>query len=209
MATGRSTALYGQLQVFSLNTILSALNLQKVTGNLTLAQYAQYAQILIKNGEVVDAWSETERGLNALLPLFGWEEGFFSFDVTPVETRTINISLPVLQVRSAVYLEEQKATTRGGALPGGRIVEGIATAVRSIFSKEIPSAEHVLQVNQESDGEVTIQPEHWSILRYLVTGPRSVNEMADLTNTPLDAFVPVATDLVRSKLLRVLPPGQR
>jgi hypothetical protein len=209
MATGRSTALYGQLQVFSLNTILSALNLQKVTGNLTLAQYAQYAQILIKNGEVVDAWSETERGLNALLPLFGWEEGFFSFDVTPVETRTINISLPVLQVRSAVYLEEQKAATRGGALPGARQMEGAPAAVRSIFSKEIPSAEHVLQVNQESDGEVTIQPEHWSILRYLVTGPRSVNEMADLTGTPLDAFVPVATDLVRNKLLRVLPPGQR
>jgi hypothetical protein len=71
MATGRSTALYGQLGIFSLNTILSALNLQKVTGRLTLAQYDQIAEIIIRNGEVVDAWSETERGLNALLPLFG------------------------------------------------------------------------------------------------------------------------------------------
>jgi hypothetical protein len=209
MATGRSTALYGQLQVFSLNTILSALNLQKVTGHLTLAQYAQYAQILIKNGEVVDAWSETERGLNALLPLFGWEEGFFSFDVLPVETRTINISLPVLQVRSAVYLEEQKASRAGGQQNQHGHMQESSVANRSIFSREIPSAEHILQVNQDSDGEVTIQPEHWNLLRHLVTSPRSVNEMAELTGMPLETFVATASELVRGKMLRVLPPGQR
>ncbi|MEI6044439.1 MAG: DUF4388 domain-containing protein [Chloroflexota bacterium] len=194
MATGRSTALYGQLQVFSLNTILSALNLQKVTGRLTLAQFDQIAEVIIKNGEVVDAWSQTERGLNALLPLFGWEDGVFSFNVQPAETQTINISLPVLQVRSAVYLEEQKSNKKH----------------TPIFTREIPSANHIIQVNQDSDNEeVVIRPEQWSILRHLVTGPKTVQEMADLTETSLEAFVQVASDLVRNNMLRVGAPGSR
>lgn len=207
MTTGRSTALHGQLQVFSLNTILSALNLQKVTGMLTLAQYAKYAQILIKNGEIWDAWSETDRGLSALLPLFGWEEGFFSFEVKPVESRTITMSLPVLQVRSAVYLEELKASQRnGGALPSPANVP--LPGPVSIFTNEVPSAEHVLRINQDSEGEVTIQPEHWSVLRFLVAGPKTVAEMAELTNSQVETFVPFATELVRNKMVQVLPPGQ-
>jgi hypothetical protein len=193
MATGRSTALYGQLQVFSLNTILSALNLQKVTGRLTLAQFDQIAEVIIKNGEVVDAWSQTERGLNALLPLFGWEDGVFSFNVQPAETQTINISLPVLQVRSAVYLEEQKSSKKQV----------------SIFTPQVPSAAHVLQVNQDSDNDVVIKPEQWNVLRHLVTGPKTVQEMADLTETPLDAFVQSVSELVRSNMLRVGPPGSK
>ena len=192
MATGRSTALYGQLGIFSLNTILSALNLQKVTGRLTLAQYDQIAEIIIREGEVVDAWSETERGLSALLPLFGWENGVFSFNLQPAETRTINISLPVLQVRSAVYLEEQKNKE-------SRV---------SVFTREIPSAQHVLEINRDSDEEVSIRPEHWGLLRYLVTGPQTVEKMAEMTDTPLEAFVPVATELVKANMLRVLSPSR-
>lgn len=194
MTTGRSWALYGQLQVFTLNTILSALNLQKVTGILTLAQFDQMAQVLVRSGEVVDAWSSTERGISALLPLFGWEEGFFTFDVQPVETQTINISLPVLQVRSAVYLEEQKNSKRQPA---------------SIYTREIPSPDHILEVNPDSENEVTIQPEQWTIFRHLVSGPQSVRHMAELTDLPLEAFVPVASELVRNNLLRVMAPERR
>jgi hypothetical protein len=195
MATGRMTALQGQLQVFSLNTILSALNLQKVTGRLTLAQFDQIAEVIIKNGEVVDAWSQTERGLNALLPLFGWEDGIFSFTVQPAETQTINISLPVLQVRSAVYLEDQRSQR--------------TRATVSIFTREVPSAQHVLMVNQDSDDEVVIRPEQWSILRHLVAGPKTVQEMADLSEMSIEAFVQVATGLVQNKMLLVAPPGTR
>lgn len=190
MATGRSTALYGQLGIFSLNTILSALNLQKVTGRLTLAQYDQIAEIIIRSGEVVDAWSETERGLNALLPLFGWENGVFSFNLQPAETQTINISLPVLQVRSAVYLEEQKQNKNR----------------TSVFTREVPSAQHVLEINRESEGEVNIRPEHWVLLRHLVTGPQSVEKMAELTQSTIESFVPMATELVKANMLRVLNP---
>lgn len=194
MTTGRSWALYGQLQVFTLNTILSALNLQKVTGILTLAQFDQMAQVMVRDGEVVDAWSSTERGLAALLPLFGWEEGFFTFDVQPpVDTQTINISLPVLQVRSAVYLEDQKRKKQ----------------VTSIFTREVPSADHVLEVNPDSDSEVTIQPEQWTILRHLVAGPQPVRKVAELLDLPLEAFVPVASELVRNRMLRVLAPERR
>jgi hypothetical protein len=198
MASGRSTALYGQLQVFSLNTILSALNLQKVTGRLTLAQFDQIAEVIISNGEVVDAWSQTgERGLNALLPLFGWGEGVFSFTVQPAETQTINISLPVLQVRSAVYMEQQREEQKAARRPP------------SIFTQEIPSSEHVLTVNHESENDVVIKPEQWNVLKYVVTGPKTVKEVADQTGTPLETFVQVATDLVRSNMLRVAEPGSK
>jgi hypothetical protein len=190
MAAGRSTALYGQLGIFSLNTILSALNLQKVTGRLTLAQYDKIAEIVIRKGEVVDAWNETERGLNALLPLFGWDNGVFSFQLQPAETQTINISLPVLQVRSAVYLEEQK---------NGR-------AVRSVFTKEIPSGQHLLDLNRDNNSDVSIKPEHWDILRSLMTGPQTVEKLAELTDTRMEALVPIAAELVRANMLRVLAP---
>src|SRR5689334_367745 len=146
-AGGRSQALYGQLGIFSLNTILSALNLQKVTGRLTLAHYDKIAEILLKDGEVVDAWHETVRGMNALLPLFGWKNGVFSFNVQPVETQTINISLPLLQVRSAVYLEENKNGTGRGT-----------TGNLSFYTKEIPSPRHVLELNPETGAEVLIKP---------------------------------------------------
>jgi hypothetical protein len=190
MAAGRSTALYGQLGIFSLNTVLSALNLQKVTGRLTLAQYDKIAEIVIRNGEVVDAWNETERGINALLPLFGWENGVFSFNIQPAETQTINISLPVLQVRSAVYLEEHK---------NGR--------ARAVFTKEIPSPQHVLDLNRDTNSDVSIKPEHWDILRNLVTGPQTVEKLVELTDTRIEAFVPLATELVRANMLRVRAPN--
>lgn len=190
MAASRSTALYGQLGIFSLNTVLSALNLQQVTGRLTLAQYDKIAEIVIRSGEVVDAWNETERGINALLPLFGWENGVFSFNVQPAETQTINIPLPILQVRSAVYLEEHK-NGRG----------------KTFFTKEIPSGHYVLDLNREPSGDVSIKPEHWDILRNLVTGPQTVEKLAELTNTRLEAFVPVAAELVRANLLRVMAPN--
>ena len=190
MATGRSTALYGQLGIFSLNTVLSALNLQKVTGRLTLAQYDKIAEIVIRSGEVVDAWNENDRGINALLPLFGWENGVFSFNVQPAETQTINIPLPILQVRSAVYLEEHK---NGPA--------------RTVFTREIPSGQHVLDLNREQSGDVSIKPEYWDILRNLVTGPQTVEKLAELTNTRLEAFVPLAAELVRANMLRVMAPN--
>ena len=190
MAAGRSTALYGQLGIFSLNTVLSALNLQKVTGRLTLAQYDKIAEIVIRNGEVVDAWNESDRGINALLPLFGWENGVFSFILQPAETQTINISLPVLQVRSAVYLEEYK-NGRG----------------RSVFTKEIPSGQHVLDLNHDATTDVQIKPEYWDILRNLVTGPQTVEKLAELTDTRMEAFVPVAAELVRANMLRVMAPN--
>lgn len=194
-AGGRSQALYGQLGIFSLNTILSALNLQKVTGRLTLAQYDKIAEIMVKNGEVVDAWHETVRGLNALLPLFGWKNGVFSFNVQPVETQTINISLPLLQVRSAVYLEENKASGRG------------TTGNLSFYTKEIPSPRHVLELNHETGAEVLIKPEHWDILRNLVAGPQTVEKLAELTNTRPEACVALVTEMVRANMVRVVAPN--
>ncbi len=192
MAAGLSPHLYGQLSTFSLNTILTALNLQKVTGRLTLAQSDQIAEIIVNKGEVVDAWSEVDRGLGALLPLFGWDFGVFSFTVEPAVSKTIDISLPVLQVRSAVYLEEQKSSRQR----------------TSVFTREIPSPQHILEINRDSEGEVSIRPEYWSLLRHLVTGPQSVERMAEITDTSIEAFVPVATELVRANMLRVLSPGR-
>lgn len=192
---GRSQALYGQLGIFSLNTVLSTLNLQKVTGRLTLARYDKIAEILVKDGEVVDAWHENGRGLAALLPLFGWENGVFSFNVQPVETQTINISLPLLQVRSAVYLEENKAALSRGT-----------TGNLSFYTNEVPSPKHTLDLNHEIAGEVTLRAEHWGILRNLVAGPQTVEKLAELANTRLETFVPLATEMVRANMLRVVAP---
>lgn len=197
-AGGRSQALYGQLGIFSLNTILSALNLQKVTGRLTLAQYDQIAEIMVRDGEVVDANYENTRGVNALLPLFSWENGVFSFIVQPVETQTINIPLPILQVRSAVYLEEAKK---------GKTRPAVAAAAPGYYTKEIPSARHVLDLVHEAGAEVEIKTEYWGILRNLVTGPQTVEKLAELTETRLESFVPLATAMVRAQMVRVVAPN--
>jgi hypothetical protein len=198
---GRSQALYGQLGIFSLNTILSALNLQKVTGRLTLAQYDQIAEIMVKDGEVVDAVYENVRGVNALLPLFSWENGVFSFIVQPADTQTINIPLPILQLRSAVYLEEARnGKIRPAAAP-------TATAPNTAFyTKEIPSSRHALDLIHEAGAEVALKTEYWGILRNLVTGPQTVEKLAELTETRLETFVPLATEMVRAQMVRVVAP---
>ena len=187
----RSPALGGQLQVFSLNTVLSALNLQKVTGLLTLASLDQTAQVAVAQGEIVDAWSSTgERGLGALLPLFGWENGFFSFEVRMVETQTINISLPVLQVRAAVWLEEQKATRQRS----------------TIFTREVPSPDHLMVVNPNIDGDIELQPDQLQVLMQLFAAPRTVREVAEALGESVETFVPKATQLVRNNLVRIQSP---
>ncbi len=194
MGSNRTTALYGQLHIFSLNTILSTLNLQKVTGRLTIALFDQVSEVLVKNGEVVDAWSQTERGLNALLPLFALDDGVFSFNPQAVETRTINISLPILQVRSAVYLEELKAIKR-------KPVSG--------FSTEIPSANHILVVNPSPPGEVIIKTEYWKVLRFLLIEPQSLLDVSELTSLSLESLMPVATEMARNKMVLVNAPGSK
>ena len=197
-AGGRSQALYGQLGIFSLNTILSALNLQKVTGRLTLAQYDQIAEIMVDEGEVVDALYENARGVSALMPLFGWENGVFSFIVQPADTPpTINIPLPILQLRAAVYLEEAKAGQTRPPAPTGP----------SYYTKEIPSPRHILDLNREAATEVVIKAEYWGILRNLVAGPQTVEKLAELTETRLEAFVPLATEMVRAQMVRVVAPN--
>ncbi|MBN9391815.1 MAG: DUF4388 domain-containing protein [Chloroflexi bacterium] len=199
-AGGRSQALYGQLGIFSLNTILSALNLQKVTGRLTLAQYDQIAEIMVRDGEVVDAVYENGRGVNALLPLFSWENGVFSFIVQPADTQTINIPLPVLQLRAAVYLEEAK---NGKVRPAAAAPAAPNTA---FYTKEIPSSRHTLDLVHEAGAEVALKTEYWGILRNLVTGPQTVEKLAELTETRLETFVPLATEMVRAQMVRVVAP---
>ena len=96
---------------------------------------------------------------------------------------------------SAVYLEENKAA-------GGRGTTGNL----SFYTREIPSPRHVLDFNREPGGEVTIKPDHWDILRNLVAGPQTVEKLAELTNTRPEALVPLATEMVRANLVRVVAP---
>jgi hypothetical protein len=202
-AGSRSQALYGQLGIFSLNTILSALNLQKVTGRLILAQYDQIAEIMVKDGEVVDAVYENVRGVGALLPLFNWENGVFSFIVQPTDTQTINIPLPILQLRAAVYLEEAKTRPAPAAIPAASADVAPNTA---FYTKEIPSSRHALDLIHEAGAEVALKTEYWDILRNLVTGPQTVEKLAELTETRLETFVPLATEMVQAQMVRVVAP---
>ena len=176
--------LSGVIGAFSTSSLLSLLNIQKQTGALRLVYGRSAGEIFVDRGEVVDATLGTQRGAMALFQMFGWSEGEFFFYNTTTDQRTIEASLPVLQVRATLWLDNLRQ-----------------------YSIIIPTTEYRIQIHPEPRGEVIIESHQWGVLTKIVSGPMSIDQLAlELNEHDVMSVIRTAADLVRMGVAVVLPP---
>ena len=178
-----SPLLRGNLSAFSLGALLSLLNMQQQSGLLTVRNRGFLTQVWVENGEVVDARLGVSRGLYALFEAMSWGEGEFLFMSAPIETRSISLSLPVIQVRAALWLDRWHDVLHA-----------------------IPSLGHRIAVCQAPLGDVVIKPYQWSVLTRVVTGPLTIAELALDLNYPALDVMRACVELLQIGLCQLLPP---
>jgi hypothetical protein len=177
--------LAGVLAAFTPSAVLSLLNMQQVRGDLCLENQGILAHIYLDGGEVVDAMLGRDRGLAALFYALSWTSGRFFFLPGPVPPRTIRLSLPVIQVRAALWMDRWRNLDR-------------------VF----PTIWHRVGLHPQPPGEVTIQPHQWQVLTRIVAAPISIVRLAALLNQDVMAMARIAAELVNMGMAVVLPPDE-
>jgi len=177
--------LTGTLAAFSPSSLLSLLNIQKQVGTLHLNNNVTTGYIYIEKGEVWDARLGSVVGAYALFQLFGWKQGQFSFEVggPSPSKRTIEASLPVLQVRATLWLDNMNK-----------------------YNQLIPSVSHRIVIANDPSGGVVIEPYQWAILTKIVARPLSIAQLAEELDQDLMTVTRIAADLVRMGIATVKPP---
>ncbi|HEX2913059.1 MAG TPA: DUF4388 domain-containing protein [Chloroflexia bacterium] len=183
-----SKVLSGALSAFSTSSLLSLLNIQKQTGWLRLSNGSIDGYIYVDRGEVYDAGIGTmSNGPLAAFQLFGLKQGEFSFEVgaPPPEKRTIEASLPILQVRATLWLDNMNK-----------------------YSAIIPSPNHRISIAAEPRSEVVIEPYQWAVLTKIVSNSLSVAELAARLGQDLLTVTRVTAELVKMGVAEVHPPEE-
>lgn len=175
--------LSGSLSAFRVGALLSLLNIQQQSGLLTLHNRGFVGQVWIENGEVVDARLGVSRGLYALFETMSWVEGEFMFAPAPIGVHSISLSLPVIQVRAALWLDRWRDVLHA-----------------------IPSLGHRITVCQAPLGEVVIKPYQWSVLTRVVNGPLTIAELALALDYPALEVMRACVELLQIGLCQLLPP---
>ena len=175
--------LAGNLHAFNLSALLSLLNIQKQSGQLTVRNRGFVAYVAVEAGEVTDASLGRIHGLPALFQVMSWGEGSFSFAAAPPAERTITLTLPVVQVRASLWLDRWRS------------VLGV-----------IPSLGCRITVHSSPRGDVIIKPYQWGVLTRVVSGPMTVADIAHaLKEDPL-AITRICVELIELGLCEALPP---
>ncbi len=177
--------LSGSTSYFPPSAVLSLLNLQKATGVLYLQNRALAATIGLEDGEVVAATLGNDQGLPALFYALSWNTGTFEFRRVPPGPRSINLTLPVIQVRATLWLDRWKE-------------------LRRFF----PTIWHRVGIHPPPAGDVVIQPHQWQVLTRIVAEPISLVRLAELLRMDVLAVTRVAVELVMLGLAIVVAPDE-
>ncbi len=175
--------LFGTLRAFKVSALLSLLNVQRQSGVLTLRNHGLIAEVWVEGGEVVDALLGVSRGLTALFEAMSWDEGDFEFAAMPVPSRSISLSLPVIQIRASLWLDRWRDVLR-----------------------VIPSLGHRITVCNAPLGDVVIKPYQWTVLTRVVTGPLTIAELALSLNYGALDVMRACAELLDLGLCELLPP---
>lgn len=184
--SGGQVVLNGRLVAFSPSALLSLLNIQKQTGYLRLHSGNAEGFIFVEKGEVYDAGlGRISSGALAVFQLFGWRQGEFSFEVgaPPPDRRTIEASLPVLQVRATLWLDSMNK-----------------------YSAIIPSSNHRVSIAPDPRSEVVIEPYQWSVLTKIVSRSLSIAELAVELNQDLMTVTRITAELVKMGVAVIQEP---
>jgi hypothetical protein len=123
--------LAGELSKISLPSLVQLLRNGELTGKVCLTQGANSAFIFVERGRIVHVESDLAQGREALLELFVWMTGSFSFVEADLENvpRTLPADEPVEKVirEGVTYLDQKKfldhlrITSRTVLSPQGRL----------------------------------------------------------------------------------------
>lgn len=173
----------GSIAAFNVSALLSLLNIQKASGQLTVRNRGFACHIWVAEGEVVDALLGRVRGLPALFQAMSWHDGSFTYTLAAAQEHNITLTLPVVQVRAALWLDRW----------------------RNVLST-IPSLGCRVTVHSSPRGDVIIKPYQWGVLTRVVGGAVAVADLAHALDEDPLALTRICVELVELGLCEILPP---
>lgn len=83
----RAVGMSGTLAAVGISTLLMVLSMERKTGALSVTHQGTTARLLIRGGDVVQAWLEDvgRGGVECVYELFSWTDGEFEFVSTEIE----------------------------------------------------------------------------------------------------------------------------
>lgn len=142
--------LSGELSKVNLPNLLQLVKTGGLTGKITFAQGARTASVLVSTGVPVHVEAEGHTGFNALMELFLWSSGTFSFSEEPVDPHSITIppddpsfAFERLLRDGVMYAEQKHYLDEIGITPKS-VLKPTGTAVT--FAKQVlapPGLEHL------------------------------------------------------------------
>jgi Domain of unknown function (DUF4388) len=109
-----TVALRGRLEQFGLATVLTFLDLERRTGELTLLASGEVGRLWLRHGRVIRARIEGSRRTRkpAVYEMLGWDRGGFTF--APIDVATIDDEIgaptPMLLIEAARRVDELAAS---------------------------------------------------------------------------------------------------
>ncbi|HEY7410942.1 MAG TPA: DUF4388 domain-containing protein [Vicinamibacteria bacterium] len=179
-------SLIGNLGEIALGDALRVLSTGRKTGLLTVTSAGHQALVRVVKGAVVHASSGRLQGEEAVLDLFGWEDGQLAFvpeerAVPPNVTRALEDLITEGQ-RTGPHLHRMHV-----AIPSDRVVFQLAAAPL------------------EGDAQVLVDSAAWRVLR-LLDGTRDVGEVVAASRLPRPAVVGCLFDWLQTGLLERVEP---
>jgi Domain of unknown function (DUF4388) len=173
------------LQYLAINRVSGYLKLETVdqVGQIGAGQIA-VGQIYFRQGRVTHAITGNERALTAVATLMLWDSGEFSFRTGEFQTEvSIDISLEHLLIEvSKRFDEHQLKMTNAPKLHAGTVLQ----------RRDIDELEGAIPV-----------PGNSILLLASADGRQSLGQLAKTLNTPLEALIQIAQQLVDIDLLLV------
>jgi two-component system OmpR family response regulator len=105
--------LHGRLEEFGLATVLSFLDLERRSGQISIIAGDKVGRVLLRGGQVISARIEGSRRVNraAIYELLSWDSGYFSFtkDDLPSAVDEIGAPTALLLMNAALRSDEAAA----------------------------------------------------------------------------------------------------
>ena len=96
VASRNDAGLHGQLEEFGLATVLSFLDLERRSGQISVVADGRVGRVWLRAGQVISARIEGSRRVNrqALYELLSWESGSFAFTKDELPSAVDEIGAP-------------------------------------------------------------------------------------------------------------------
>lgn len=179
--------LTGELSKVSLPNLLQLVRNGALTGKFSLLQGAKTATVLIEDGSIVHAEADALLGKEALLELFLWLSGSFSFieiESVPAEERSINADDPEEStdklIREGQHYAEQKRFLDQLRISG----QSVLSPVRDMRPPRLPESAKTLL--SSFDGR---QPLSAILARLTLTRRQQIQSLATLLSENLCVVV--------------------